>query len=43
VDNDKPAFVKAVVRGAFRGTLFDNSRKRPKTPALTPNPATPED
>ena len=43
IDNDKPAFVKAIARGALRGTLFDNSRKRPKSPTLTPEPALPED
>jgi MoaA/NifB/PqqE/SkfB family radical SAM enzyme len=40
VDDDKPAFLKAVARGALRGTLFDNSRrKRQKTPQLTAEPA----
>ena len=40
VDDDKPAFLKAVARGALRGTLFDNGRrKRQKTPQLTAEPA----
>jgi MoaA/NifB/PqqE/SkfB family radical SAM enzyme len=40
VDDDKPAFLKAVARGALRGTLFDNGRrKRQKTPRLTAEPA----
>jgi MoaA/NifB/PqqE/SkfB family radical SAM enzyme len=43
VDNDKPAFLKAVARGALRGTLFDNGRRRQKTPALTPEPALRDD
>ena len=29
VDNDKPQFVKALVKGFVRGTLRDNSRRRP--------------
>jgi MoaA/NifB/PqqE/SkfB family radical SAM enzyme len=28
VDNDKPAFLKAVLRGYLRGTMFDNSKRR---------------
>jgi MoaA/NifB/PqqE/SkfB family radical SAM enzyme len=43
IDNDKPAFVKAIARGALRGTLFDNSRKRQKSHTLTPEPALPDD
>jgi MoaA/NifB/PqqE/SkfB family radical SAM enzyme len=43
VDNDKPAFLKAVARGALRGTLFDNGRRRQKAPALTPEPALRDD
>lgn len=40
VDNDKPAFVRAVARGAMRGTIFDNGRKkRVKAPKLQPEPA----
>jgi MoaA/NifB/PqqE/SkfB family radical SAM enzyme len=43
VDDDKPAFVKAVARGALRGTLFDNGRKRRgRAPALG-EPALSED
>ena len=43
VDNDKPAFLKAVVRGATRGTLFDNSRRKQKSPKLRPEPALGDD
>jgi MoaA/NifB/PqqE/SkfB family radical SAM enzyme len=43
VDNDKPAFVKAIVKGATRGTLFDNSRKRHKAPKLRPTTALGDD
>ena len=39
VDNDKPAFVRAVLKGAVRGTLFDNSRKKQRAPKLQPGPA----
>jgi MoaA/NifB/PqqE/SkfB family radical SAM enzyme len=28
LDNDKPAFVKSVLKGYFRGTMFDNSRRK---------------
>jgi MoaA/NifB/PqqE/SkfB family radical SAM enzyme len=43
VDNDKPAFLKAVARGALRGTLFDNGQKRQKSPKLTTEPALSDD
>jgi len=44
VDDDKPAFLKAVARGALRGTLFDNGRrKRQKAPPLTAEPALGDD
>jgi len=39
VDDDKPAFVRAVIKGAARGTLFDNGRRKPKRPALKPEAA----
>lgn len=40
VDNDKPAFVRAVIRGVVRGTLFDSSRrKKTRAPVLQPEPA----
>jgi len=40
VDDDKPAFIRAVAQGAIRGTLFDNgSRKKSRTQRLTPNTA----
>lgn len=38
VDNDRSKFVKAVVKGVVRGTLSDNSRKRP-TPSTLPEAA----
>jgi MoaA/NifB/PqqE/SkfB family radical SAM enzyme len=44
VDDDKPAFLKAVARGALRGTLFDNGKSiRRKAPKLTPEPALGDD
>ncbi len=43
VDNDKPAFVMAGVRGLTRGTLFDNSRRKQKSPELRPDPALGDD
>ena len=42
VDNDKPAFVKAVLRGYRLGTIFDNSKRR-RVPALSPEPALSDD
>ena len=37
VDNDKPAFLRAVVKGYLKGTLLDNSKRRGKrqAPVLT--------
>ena len=32
LDNDKPAFVKSVLKGYFRGTMFDNSRRKQAAP-----------
>ena len=43
VDNDKPAFLMAAVRGITRGTLFDNSRRAQKSPKLRPEPALGDD
>lgn len=44
VDNDKPAFLKSIARGAIRGTLFDNGRKkRAGAPRLTPEAALSEE
>ncbi len=44
VDDDKPAFLKAIARGALRGTLFDNGRrKRRAAPKLTPEPTLGDD
>jgi MoaA/NifB/PqqE/SkfB family radical SAM enzyme len=44
VDNDRPEFLRSVARGALRGTLFDNGRKkRPAAPKLTPEPALGDD
>lgn len=39
VDNDKPAFVRAVARGALRGTIFDNGRRQRRASKLQPTPA----
>lgn len=40
VDEDKPAFLKAVLRGYLKGTMFDNGRRRARagTP-VAPEPA----
>ncbi len=43
VDNDKPAFLKAVAQGYKRGTMFDNSRKKPRAPKLAAEPALSDD
>ena len=43
VDNDKPAFVRAVLKGYFRGTMFDNGRRRRAAPAATPVTAAADD
>jgi MoaA/NifB/PqqE/SkfB family radical SAM enzyme len=43
VDNDKPAFLKAVARGYMRGTMFDNSRRKNRAPKLAAEPALGED
>lgn len=43
LDNDKPAFVKAILKGATRGTIFDNGRKRQKAPRFSPEPALGDD
>jgi MoaA/NifB/PqqE/SkfB family radical SAM enzyme len=40
VDNHRTAFVKAVVKGLTRGTLSDNSRKRPVPSPVPRGPAT---
>ena len=39
LDNDKPAFVRAVLKGYLRGTMFDNGRRKPAAaPAGKPAP-----
>jgi MoaA/NifB/PqqE/SkfB family radical SAM enzyme len=44
VDNDKPAFLKALAQGLKRGTLFDNSRKKKAlVPTLAAEPALSDD
>jgi MoaA/NifB/PqqE/SkfB family radical SAM enzyme len=43
VDNDRPAFLKAVVKGATRGTLFDSSRRTQKAAKLRVEPALSDD
>ena len=42
LDNDKPAFVKAVLKGYFRGTMTNNGR-RPKSIPASPQPALSDD
>jgi MoaA/NifB/PqqE/SkfB family radical SAM enzyme len=39
VDNDKPAFVRAIVRGGLRGTIFDNGGGKAHAPKLQPESA----
>jgi MoaA/NifB/PqqE/SkfB family radical SAM enzyme len=43
IDNDKPAFVRAIARGAARGTIFNNGHKKTPTPKLTPEVALSDD
>lgn len=43
IDNDRSAFVKAVVKGFTRGTLSDNSRKREARVSLPKVTASPSD
>lgn len=44
VDNDKPAFVRSVLKGYIRGTMFDNGgRRKAKTPRLRAEPALGDD
>ncbi len=43
VDDDKPAFLKAVVKGYLKGTMFNNGRKRHATPPLAAEPALGDD
>jgi MoaA/NifB/PqqE/SkfB family radical SAM enzyme len=39
VDNDKPQFVRSVLKGFVKGTLRDNSRKRQLATGVRPEPA----
>lgn len=39
VDESKPAFLKAVIRGYLKGTMFDNGRRRGRAPRVTAEPA----
>jgi MoaA/NifB/PqqE/SkfB family radical SAM enzyme len=34
IDNDKPAMVRAITKGALRGTIFNNGHKRARAPKL---------
>ena len=43
VDNDKPQFVKAVLKGFVKGTLRDNSRRRPRPAVAQAGPALSDD
>jgi len=43
VDNDKPAFVSAIVKGALRGTIFDNGHRKSRAPKLQPEAALSDD
>lgn len=39
VDESKPAFLKAVIRGYLKGTMFDNGRRRGRAPRVATEPA----
>ena len=39
VDNDKPQFMKALLKGVVKGTLRDNSRQRPRAASVHAGPA----
>jgi len=43
VDNDKPQFVRSVLKGFVKGTLRDNSRKRQPATGVRPEPALGDD
>jgi len=43
VDNDKPQFVRSVLKGFVKGTLRDNSRKRQPATGVRPEPALSDD
>ncbi len=43
VDNDKPQFIKSVLKGYLRGTMFNNGRRGPGAAAMTPDAALSED
>jgi len=36
LDNDKPEFARAVLKGYLKGTIFDNSRRKPAAPRRGP-------
>jgi hypothetical protein len=38
LDNDKPAFLRAMIKGYARGTMFDNGRRN-KAPRRLREPA----
>lgn len=43
VDNDKPQFVRSVLKGFVKGTLRDNSRRRRPAAGVRPEPALGDD
>jgi MoaA/NifB/PqqE/SkfB family radical SAM enzyme len=43
IDNDKPTFVRAIVKGGLRGTIFDNGRAKKRAPRLQPEVALSDD
>jgi len=43
LDNDKPQFVRALLKGYQRGTMFDNGRRRRPVGVMAPKPALSDD
>jgi MoaA/NifB/PqqE/SkfB family radical SAM enzyme len=43
VDDDKPAFLKAVAKGYLKGTIWDNGRRKPTPAPVIATPATAAD
>jgi len=43
LDNDKPEFVRALLKGYLRGTMFDNGRRRRPAGVVAPQPALSDD
>src|SRR2546427_3137006 len=39
VDNDKPQFIRSVIKGYVSGAMFNNGRRRPQPAMIDPEPA----